>query len=1641
MHIFKRIFLFIALAVVFFWNVGCTLNPGEADDNDNTPPVISNPSDDDDKPVVTDPQDNVTFVNKTDLMVKIFSDSLKTNLLTEINYGEKFSCKADVNATGNVFYYTYYLALDKVLIPYGTGQSIVNLSIDKSTTVNIVDPTEINTNKNIVILKNLSSSAISLGYSTSELLAENMTSTLLNQDEYGIYLLDFSNNLADYKISDAGKNISLSETPTEDKGYIYYFDYTGKEVVLNSKTFFNKDLKNKIWKISLSQENGKTLLAGKLGNRKKSEDGYMLFGRIAYSSKTTNIAVPYYTLINTYGNITEENSFSFKDNPLCTKFKGFAENNDNIILVLGEKEDEKEKGTSFIISDFNGYSIYKDIVADDSENKNYYKPFEIIHKKDNIFCILLEHYILDNDGNTSFNGYQLIEITVDDYDSVTTKEVYESDENALRSPCSFTYDNITDTYVVLSQFFKPEGGIANTNSLITFIDGATGTKKSDLEITNYLFNKIKFNPEDGHVYSSGSFSNQLTGKDEASFAKIDVTSASVVDNKPVKYPCNNKSLNSNFNDFVFDGDNILLCGSSGADYPIGCNEEDKNAKGWYPYIVSHNTKLNKTNWEKEYKDITEFTIYTVTKSAINSLLLEIYNNKSSQSYIVSAGILGEIPEEIKLTLPQSSSIKEVEAPDVTVYLYENFDATDDYAEATFKYGDEITLEDLAKYVPADIPTGYTITGWNKWGADTEDEAITFPYTIEENSYFYPKLEQGKTDINCDASKLAETIENLSAGEYKIIVSGTMTSDILAAVKTAMIDNESAKINLDLSGTTGLTCIDEDAFKDCNNLTGITIPFGVTDINYYAFAWCGNLANVTIPDSVTSIGDSAFWGCRNLKSINIPKSVTKVSYYAFIYCNSLTNFDVDTNHKNFSTSDDGKSLYNKDKTELIAYPGATGNITILDGVTSIHGGIFNYNSDLTSVVIPDSVTSIDNNAFQRCANLTSVTIPESVFYVDGYAFLDCDNLASVTFEDTKNWYYTSTYGGTKEIDVTDSAQNATDFKSGKYNDKYLIKTANVYSYKLNIEDISGTWGGTTKSPMFSIIFMTDEQVEASKNYGEFNFSNKAYQIFSYANMKIADTNQTGDYAVYGSLPVDDEYQYYTGVAATVTDTTFELILDVSKLKKTEIKWFNSENAEGEMLTDSDTLDLSDYKPYVIALGTENADSDNYLMTVWGADIMTMTPSTTSFPTDLEYAAPKVPTCYDLTHIAGNATIDETGEWKHISLDDNSYEFTYTYYGTDEYGDVYDAFKFTNGSWEFQVGGANITALNTEFKLEESQNVGNITFDDGLLTVGRKYTISLIVKDIHEAYVKVDITPTTVYVSDIVNTISTLPAGEHTLAVSGTMDASILSNIASAMKKNTSAMIALDFSNTTGLTAIKNDTFLDCSNITSIVIPNGVTSIGNVAFTNCKSLASVTIPESVTSIAQGQFRLCPNLTCFNVSENNENFSTSDDGKILYSKDKTILHAYPSATGDIVIPDGVTEMKWGAFYDCSNITSVTIPDSMIYICDWVFYNCDSLTKIIISDSVTFIGDSAFQDCSNLKNVTIGEGVKVISYGAFKSCTNLTSVIFKDTSTWYYNDSAISIGGRVYSADYTPITVTNSRTNATNLRSTYCDKWWKKQ
>ena len=61
-------------------------------------------------------------------------------------------------------------------------------------------------------------------------------------------------------------------------------------------------------------------------------------------------------------------------------------------------------------------------------------------------------------------------------------------------------------------------------------------------------------------------------------------------------------------------------------------------------------------------------------------------------------------------------------------------------------------------------------------------------------------------------------------------------------------------------------------------------------------------------------------------------------------------------------------------------------------------------------------------------------------------------------------------------------------------------------------------------------------------------------------------------------------------------------------------------------------------------------------------------------------------------------------------------------------------------------------------------------------------------------------------------------------------------------------------TYSVTSIGNNAFLECSGLTSVVIPNSVTSIGNNAFNSCSGLTSVVIPNSVTEIGGAAFRGC-------------------------------------------------------------------------------------------------------------------------------------------------------------------------------------------
>ena len=174
-------------------------------------------------------------------------------------------------------------------------------------------------------------------------------------------------------------------------------------------------------------------------------------------------------------------------------------------------------------------------------------------------------------------------------------------------------------------------------------------------------------------------------------------------------------------------------------------------------------------------------------------------------------------------------------------------------------------------------------------------------------------------------------------------------------------------------------------------------------------------------------------------------------------------------------------------------------------------------------------------------------------------------------------------------------------------------------------------------------------------------------------------------------------------------------------------------------------------------------------------------------------------------------------------------------------------------------------------------------------------------------------------------------------------------------------------------------------TEIVIREGTTEISSNAFQDCIGLVSVTIPASVTEIGSGAFFGCSNLTSVHISD----LTAWCNAKWNFSPFSTAYHLY--LNGDeitnLIIPDGITSIKDGAFDGCCGLKTVTIPNGVTSIGNSVFSGCSDMNSIIIPKSVTKIGASVFSGCSNLTFVTIPKGVSSIDK-VFQDCIGLTTV-----------------------------------------------------
>ncbi len=192
----------------------------------------------------------------------------------------------------------------------------------------------------------------------------------------------------------------------------------------------------------------------------------------------------------------------------------------------------------------------------------------------------------------------------------------------------------------------------------------------------------------------------------------------------------------------------------------------------------------------------------------------------------------------------------------------------------------------------------------------------------------------------------------------------------------------------------LTGIGDRAFFGTQGLAEIELPEGVTSIGDGAFSGT-NVAEVVLPDSLVNLGTGVFANMKQLNTVTVGRQVPAGALAeAFVGDGSLLEFKADDSVANYSVADG--VLFNKDKTQLVAFPAAKktagGVYTVPETVKDIAASAFS-GAQVSKANMPKGLVSIGKNGFAGAA-LTSVVLPDGFEAMGEQAFMGCSSLTYV-----------------------------------------------------------------------------------------------------------------------------------------------------------------------------------------------------------------------------------------------------------------------------------------------------------------------------------------------------------------------------------------------------------------------------------------------------------------------------------------------------------------------------------------------------------------------------------------------------------------------------------------------------------------------
>ncbi len=209
---------------------------------------------------------------------------------------------------------------------------------------------------------------------------------------------------------------------------------------------------------------------------------------------------------------------------------------------------------------------------------------------------------------------------------------------------------------------------------------------------------------------------------------------------------------------------------------------------------------------------------------------------------------------------------------------------------------------------------------------------------------------------------------------------------------------------------------------------------------------------------------------------------------------------------------------------------------------------------------------------------------------------------------------------------------------------------------------------------------------------------------------------------------------------------------------------------------------------------------------------------------------------------------------------------------------------------------------------------------------------------------------------------------------------------------------------GLKKIPAGVFNGCNLLEHIRFSESIIEIDFWAFMGCANLKKLIIPKSVTRFKNngGWSDDCINLVSIVVENGNPIYDSRENcNAIIETATNKLIMGCKSTT---YIPNTVTEIGHGAFYNCTGLSTLILPESLEKIGEDAFYGCTGLKSLYIPSKVNSITASCFVGCLNLQTLEIDPNNRI-----YDSRDNCNAIIKTATNELVYGNSYTTIPSTV--------------------------------